>query len=257
MQVDTTEKSKKKVFGVILTYNCASFLPDVYQRIPKEYFDDIIVADDASSDNTMQVAKSLGLKAFTHPHGGYGGNLKFALRKAVELGAESMIELHGDGQYDFFSVQYAIPKLEQGADLILGNRFYKFFQPWKDNMSLIRILGNLTLSAIGRFGLWITPPDLFTGFRAYSKRFVETVDFANGTDDYFFSFEIIALAKYAGLNIDWVPARCYYDKEHTSMNLWKGMLEIYQTPHAVIHYWLALLGDKHGIFRDQIRIKKS
>lgn len=245
---------KKKIFGVILTYNCASFLPEVYARIPKESFDGIILADDASSDRTMEVAQELGINAFTHPHTGYGGNLKFALRKAVELGADCMIEIHGDGQYDLFSVEPTIPKLEAGADFILGNRFYKFFQPWRDNMSLIRFLGNITLSTVGRWGLWIKPFDLFPGFRAYSKRFVETIDFANGSDDYFFSFEIIALAKYAGLTIDSVPTRCYYGQEHTSMNLWKGLLEIYQTPHAVVQYWLALLGWKRGIFRNQKRL---
>ncbi|MBI5138668.1 MAG: glycosyltransferase family 2 protein [Candidatus Vogelbacteria bacterium] len=242
----------KRVFGIILTYNCALFLPEVISKIPKEYFDIIIVSDDDSSDNTMDVAKQLGVQAFTHPHTGYGGNLKFGLNKAVEMGADHMIEIHGDGQYDLFSVPLAIPKLNAGVDFILGNRFYKFFQPWKDNMSLIRILGNLTLSTIGRFGLWIKPLDLFPGFRAYSKRFVETIDFANGSDDYFFSFEVIVLAKYAGLVIDSVPARCFYNKGgHSSMNLWKGMLEIYQTPHAVLQYWLALLGWKRTILKNQ------
>lgn len=242
------------MFGVILTHNCASFLPEVYARIPKEHFDRIILADDASSDDTMKVARELGIEAYTHPHGGYGGNLKFALRKAVELGADCMIEIHGDGQYDFFSVAYAVPKLQGGTDLILGNRFYELLQPWRNDMSIIRILGNYSLSLVGRIGLWITPPDLFTGFRAYSKRFVETIDFDNGSDDYFFSFEIIALSKYARLNIDWVPARCSYAGDHTSMSLWKGVLEIYQTPHAVVQFWLALLGWKRGVFTHQKRL---
>jgi glycosyltransferase involved in cell wall biosynthesis len=250
------QQQKKKIFGIILTYNCASFLPEVYARIPKEYFESVICVDDGSSDNIMAVAKELGISAFTHEHKGYGGNLKFALKKAVELGADCMIELHGDGQYDFFSIELAVPKLQKGCDLILGDRFFRFTQPWKDGMSVIRFCGNLTLSTIGRIGLWIRPFDLFPGFRSYSKRFVETIDFANGTDDYFFSFEIIALSRYANLNIDSVPARCYYKGEHTSMNLWKGVLEIFQTPYAVLLFWLAELGIKKGIFRDQRKIAK-
>ena len=90
---------KKRIFGVIMTYNCAGFLEKTLELLPRELFDTIIITDDASTDDTLNVAKRLGIPAFTHPHGGYGGNLKFGLQKAVEMGADAAIEIHGDGQF--------------------------------------------------------------------------------------------------------------------------------------------------------------
>ncbi len=250
------DENKKKLFGVILTYNCAPLLPGAYARVPKELFYAIICSDDGSTDDTTLVAKNLGLQTFINAHSGYGGNIKFALKKAVELGADYIIELHGDGQYDFFSIEPAIQKLINGYDFILGNRFFRLTQPRKDGMSLIRYFGNFLLSRLSKIVLGIEPPDLFTGFRGYSKRFVKTIDFSKN-DDYFFSFEIIAQARYAGLKIGAVPARCYYDKKHTSMHLWKGFLEIFQTPYILILYILAQLGIKRGIFATQKKINKN
>ncbi len=232
---------------MIMTYNCADFLEKTLRLLPRELFDTIIIADDASTDNTLEVAKSLGIAAFTHPHGGYGGNLKFGLQKAVAMGADAVIEIHGDGQF-VSSIPEAIQKLEQKYDLVLGNRFYKLLQPLKDRMSLVRYFGNLTLSLLGRIVLCIRPTDLFTGFRAYSKRLVESVDFSRGSDDYFYSFEIIALARYAKLKICQVPARCFYNQAHTSISLWKGFLEIGQTPFTLLLYVLARVGIRVGIF---------
>ena len=243
-----TRNNDKKIFGFILTYNCASLLKNAYDQLPKDLFDKIICVDDGSSDDVVRVAESIGIPLFTHEHSGYGGNLKFALKKSIELGADYMVEIHGDGQYDPFSIKLAMSKFDQEYDLVLGNRFFRFTQPLKDGMSLIRYFGNFLLSLMARLVLVLGPPDLFTGFRAYSKHLVETLDFSRGSDDYFFSFEIIAQARYAKLKICHVPARCYYNKEHTSVNLWKGFLEIFQTPYVLILYLLARVGIKIGIF---------
>ena len=92
-------ETNRGVFGIILTYNCAAFLEHTYSVIPKALFDQIIVIDDGSEDDALAVAAKLGIPAYTHEHGGYGSNLKFGLKKAAELGAEFIIEIHGDGQF--------------------------------------------------------------------------------------------------------------------------------------------------------------
>lgn len=240
--------SNKKVFGMILTYNCAAFLEHTYRVVPKNLFDTVIVIDDGSTDDVLNVAGRLGIPAYSHPHGGYGSNLKFGLKKAVELGAQFIVEIHGDGQFAS-SIPAALERMGEGCDLVLGNRFYDMQRPLQDGMSLIRYCGNFTLSALGRMVLGITPLDLFTGFRAYSRRLVEVVDFTHTSNDYFFSFEVIALARYAHLNICQVPARCYYNQAHTSISLWKGFLEIAQTPYTLLLYLLARAGIRLGIFR--------
>lgn len=235
------------IFAIILTYNCAHFLENTYKVIPKDIFERIIVMDDASSDDTMAVAERLGIEAYTHEHGGYGGNLKFALNKAVELGAEFIVEIHGDGQFAS-SIPTAIEMHRSGHDMVLGNRYYDMLQPLRDKMSLIRYFGNLTLSSLGKFVLGLDQVDLFTGFRAYSKQLVEKCDWTNTCDDYFFSFEIIVLTRFANLKVGHVPARSFYDQDHTSISLWKGFLEIVQTPYTLLQYLLARMGIRVGIF---------
>ena len=134
-----------------------------------------------------------------------------------------MIELHGDGQYDFAAVPLALNCLKEGCDLVLGNRFHSMLQPLRDGMDLARYLGNIFLTTVGRLGLGIPTRDLFPGFRAYSRKFVETIDVAGMSKNYFFSFEIIAQARYMGLKICQIPVRCDYKGEHTSMKMSKAI----------------------------------
>ncbi len=231
-----------------MTYNCAKLIEGVCRQLPKELLDQVICVDDESKDDSVAVARSMGIPTFTHPHTGYGGNLLFGLRKAIELGGTHMLEIHGDGQYDVTGIPSAIEKLDAGCDLVLGNRFYNAWQPFKDGMSLIQYSGNRFLSLLGRVGTQIPLTDFFPGFRAYSSRFVETLDFSKNSKDYFFSFQIIIQAQYHALRICDVPIRCDYRKEHTSISLPKGIWAIFQTSHAIFLYWLALCGIKRGIF---------
>jgi glycosyltransferase involved in cell wall biosynthesis len=243
------QKKDKKVIGIIMTYNCAPYIARAYDRLAKELFDEIICVDDESTDDTVSVAEKLGIKVFTHPHTGYGGNLLFGLRKAKELGGTSMIEIHGDGQFDPSGTPLAIQKIEEeGCDIVLGNRFHNFFGPLRDGMSPIRYFGNLAFSTFGRVAVGLRPMDLFTGFRAYSRRVVETIDFSNNAQEYSFSFQILAQAKYCGLKFDQVPTRGDYRTSHTSMSLWKGVGAIFLTVRTALLYWLALIHIKRDIF---------
>lgn len=255
------ENKNKKVIGIIMTYNCSPAIESLYKRIPKNLFDEIICVDDASTDNSLQVAKNLGIPAFTHPHTGYGGNLLFGLKKAVEMGATHMIEIHGDGQYDLASVAPAIAKLSSGYDLVLGNRFYKMSEPLNDGIDLLRYFGNIFLSLIARVGLGINARDFFPGFRAYSSRLINTIDFSNSSENYFFSFELIAQTHFLGLKIDWVPTHCNYKGYHNSMKVSKGIPAISHTIKTVILYRLATWNIKRGIFaplkRESLNIRQS
>jgi len=93
-----TSAPAQRIIGVIMTYNCAGLVARAFRNIPRECFDEIICVDDGSTDDTVAVASRLGISVFTHPHTGYGGNLFFGFRKALEMGATHIIELHGDGQ---------------------------------------------------------------------------------------------------------------------------------------------------------------
>ena len=238
----------RKIVGVLMTYNCASMVVAAFRNIPQKYFDEIICVDDGSTDNTLAVVEQLGIPVFPHPHTGYGGNLLFGLRTALDRGATHVIELHGDGQYDFSAVPGAVERLAAGCDLVLGNRFHDIVQPLRDGMDPVRYLGNIFLSSFARVGLGIPTRDLFPGFRAYSRKFVETIDVTQTMQNYFFSFEVIAQARYCGLVISQIPVRCDYRGEHTSMKLSKGFPVIAHTLYTVLLYRLARMNIKRGIF---------
>src|SRR4051812_7300123 len=99
-----------KAVCVILAYNCANVLENTYRRIPKDSIDLIILCDDGSTDRTLEVAKRLGIETYTHKNLGYGGNIKYSIQKSIELGADYIVDLHGDGQYDPTVIPAALKK---------------------------------------------------------------------------------------------------------------------------------------------------
>lgn len=239
-----------KIIGMIPAYNCAHLLPRAYARIPKEYFDDIIIVDDGSTDDTLLVARQLvGSRAFTHPHSGYGGNIKYAIRKALELGADFMIEIHGDGQYDPGNIPAAIEKIKnERPDFLLGSRFTSLLQPLRDKMSLVRYLANLGMSFIDRLVLRIPLSEFHQGFRVYSKNLIETVGLEGTSDDHLFSFQIIAKAAYCGLKVREIPVRCNFADDHTSISLRRAVVYALQTFGVLGLYLAAKLGFPTRLF---------
>lgn len=238
-----------KAACVILAYNCGRFLESTFRRIPAGAVDRVILVDDGSTDDTLEVAKRLGIESYTHGHLGYGGNVKYSIRKGVELGATFIVDLHGDGQYDPAVIPAAIAKAREGYDLVLGSRFIDPKQPLRDGMPMIRYLANIGLSAIERFVLGLPAVTEFhTGFRVYSKRLAEEVALDRASDDFLFGFEIIAQAHFCGLRIGEVPIRCNYKKEHTSISIPRSTLYAFQTFKTLALYLLAKIGFNVPLF---------
>lgn len=247
-----------KIIGMIPAYNCAHLLKKAYEQVPKEHFDDIIVVDDGSTDDTLKVAQTLGVKVFTHPHLGYGGNIKYAILKALELGADYMIEIHGDGQYDPSNIPDAIKKIKTGNyDFLLGSRFTDILQPLRDKMSLVRYSANLGMSFIDRLVLRIPLSEFHQGFRVYSRRLIETVGLENTSDDHLFSFQIIAKAAFSKLRVGEIPVRCDYSGEHTSINLRRSVVYALLTFGVLAQYLFSKAGFPSRIFRRAVEIKSA
>jgi len=229
----------KKSVCVILAYNCGHLLENTYRRIPSGSVDRIILVDDASTDNTLEVARRLGIESYTHEHLGYGGNVKYSIRKGLELGAEYIIDLHGDGQYDPGAVPLALAKAREGYDLVLGSRFFDIKQPRRDGMPWSRYLANIGLSAIERFVLGLPVTEFHTGFRVYTKNLAEAVALNVSSDDFLFGFEIIAQAGFCNLKIGEIPIRCNYKAEHTSISIPKSIIYAFQTFKTLALFLLA------------------
>lgn len=238
-----------KIIGVLMTYNCEDFVQNAINQIPKNEFDEIICTDDGSTDNTIDIIKKNNIKFIKNDHLGYGMNLHAGMKKAFELGATHVVELHGDSQYDFSYVKDMKQKFNDGYDLVLGNRFFNYKEPLKNGMPIYIYVGNIFLTMLGRVGLGINNDDLFQGFRGYSKKLFTEINTRNFNQDYRFSYEIIAQAYYLNHKISSVPTKCNYKGEHTTMPLRRAIPCIIHTLKIGLHYRLAKIGLKFSIFK--------
>src|ERR1044071_17344 len=199
--------TRPRIIAIILAYNCGSMLGRAYEKIPKDLVDDILVMDDGSKDNTSEVARGLGLKVFRHePNRGYGGNLKQGLLQARNLGADYVVEIHGDGgQFHPSALVPALDLMKKDVQLILGSRFQHPMQALRNGMPLIRFVANRFLSFFDRLVLRLPLTEFHTGFRIYGKKLLNTIPYEKNSNDYLFSFEIIAQAAYYRLPVGEVP----------------------------------------------------
>lgn len=240
--------SKKKVIGVILAYKHASFLEDLYKKLPLDVLDQVIISNDESGDNIAEIADKIGILCFSHPRVGYGGNMKFGFKKAVDMGADYIVEIHGDGQYDISFIKPAIEKMKEGNDLVLGSRFLDMRQPFRDKMPFVKYLANVSLSFIERLVLGVHISEFHTGARVYSKVAIESVDVDHTSNNFLFGFEIIAQIIYHKFNIGEVPVRCYYGREHTSINYKNSIVYALQTFYVLFLYLIAKVGINTKLF---------
>jgi len=245
-------KKKPKIIGVILAYNVAPMLPRAMERIPHHLLDDLILMDDGSKDGTYEVAKKLGIKSFRHvPNRGYGGNLKAGIEQALKMGADYIVEIHGDGaQFNPVSIKYALPYMQEGkAQLILGSRFTVPGKARENGMPLIRFLANRGLSFFDRAILGLPLTEFHTGFRIYGRRLLETAPIVNNTNDYLFSFEIIAQAAYYHFDVKEVPVEADYKAEHTSHSIKGASWYAIRTFYVLTAFLLAKCGIYNKLFK--------
>ncbi len=234
---------KPRIVAVIMTYNCARLVSKAYEKIPKDLVDDIIITDDGSRDNIEAVVAKLNVPFFRHtPNRGYGGNLKEGIRLASQRGADYIVEVHGDGQFDPGALRLAMPYIQEGHDFILGSRFQNATQALKLGMPVIRYLANRGLSFFDWLVLRLPFTEFHTGFRIYRRTFLERVAWAVNSDDYLFSFQIIAQAAYAQARVAEVPVEADYTTDHTSHSLSGATKYAFQTFAVLGQYLLAKFG---------------
>jgi glycosyltransferase involved in cell wall biosynthesis len=194
--------------------------------------DEIVLVDDCSRDRTADVARGLGLVVFENARNlGYGGNLKVCLDTALARGATVVIEVHPDDQYDPSAIPEALVAIRQGNALVLGSRFTAPGLALSHGMPRWKYVANIGLSLIARLVLRTPLSEFHTGFRAYHRRLLERVDYHANANDYLFSFEVIAQARFAGMPIGEVPVTCRYYEGVTQIGF-----------RASVRYSLGMLG---------------
>lgn len=224
--LEKPEPRKKKVVIVLPAYNAAKTLKRTLQDIPRRSADEIILVDDASKDNTVEAAKRLGLKhIFRHEvNKGYGGNQKTCYAKALELGADIVVMLHPDYQYDPKVIPDLIAPIKEGrADAVFGSRMMKG-GALEGGMPLWKHSANIILTALENIVLGTYLSEYHSGFRAYSRRLLETVRFLDNSDGFIFDTEIIVQILFHNLKIEEIPIRTRYFDEASTITFWPSVI---------------------------------
>jgi glycosyltransferase involved in cell wall biosynthesis len=215
-----SEASSEKIVVVMPALNAARTLRWTVSLIPRHVVDEIIVVDDASTDGTVEVAHELGVRLIWHPHNvGYGGNQKTCYLEALRRGADVVVMLHPDGQYEPTLIPTLIePILEDRADLVLGSRLAEPGMALAGGMPRYKYVANRTLTAIENRVLSTGLSELHTGYRAFSRRVLLTVPFLRNSLDFSFDSEILMQAAHFGFRIAEVPARSRYFEDASTIS---------------------------------------
>src|SRR5437667_6747496 len=220
--------TSRKPFVVIVmpAYNAAKTLEDTFRRIPEGYYDEVIVVDDFSRDDTTELAKRLNLKAIRHPHNvGYGGNQKTCYMEALRDGADIVVMLHPDGQYDPAIIPEMIRPIQEGrADMVLGSRMMVPGAAARGGMPAWKRAANRFLTTMENLALGREFSECHTGYRAYSRRFLETVPFLRNSNGFVFDAEVIFQAVQFDLPVVEVPISTRYFKDASSVGFRAGVV---------------------------------
>jgi len=207
-------RRKKKIIVVMPAYNAEKTLERTLHDIPREWVDDIILTDDCSRDGTVALARRLGLKVFVHSRNrGYGGNQKTCYTQALKMRADIVIMVHPDHQYDPRLIpQLVLPLINGECDAVFGSRMLGG-HPLEGGMPKWKYLANIFLTALENAVFYMYLTEYHSGLRAYSRRFLETVNFPVLSDDFVFDSEIIAQGVTHGMRIREIPIETRYFPE--------------------------------------------
>lgn len=212
--------NKPKVIVIMPAYNAERTLEKTYREIPRDYVDEIILVDDASKDHTVEIARKLCLEVIVHSKNkGYGENQKTCYINALNRGADIVVMVHPDYQYDPAAVPHLIKPIADGeVDIMLGSRMYYKRDALKGGMPIYKFISNIFLTTLENivFGLSLT--EYHTGSRAYSRRFLNSIDFLALSDGFIFDTEIIANAVRSGFKIGEVPIKTRYQGDSSCIS---------------------------------------
>jgi glycosyltransferase involved in cell wall biosynthesis len=242
--------SGDRVVIVMPAYNAALTLEDTFRRIPAGYYDEIVVVDDHSRDQTTELATRLNLKAIRHPHNvGYGGNQKTCYMEALRDGATIVVMLHPDGQYDPAIIPEMIRPIREGrGDMVLGSRMMVPGGARRGGMPLWKRIANRFLTTMENLALGRRFSECHTGYRAYSRRFLETVPFLRNSNGFVFDTEVIFQAVHFDLPVVEVPISTRYFTEASSVGFRAGVVyglgTLWTAVRFLLHRWRVVPCDK-------------
>jgi len=217
--------AKPKTVVVMPAYNAAATLEHTLRDIPAGVADEIILVDDASADETAELSRRLGLTTIVHESNrGYGANQKTCYDAALDAGADYVVMLHPDYQYDSRLVPHLVGFLKSDdCDVVLGNRMRTRREALADGMPPYKYLANRALTIIQNVLTGQNLSEWHTGYRAYTRAVLETVPYHRNTDDFAFDSEFLAQCVYFNFRIGDVPVPVRYFAEASSIGLRRSL----------------------------------
>jgi glycosyltransferase involved in cell wall biosynthesis len=209
--------TRPKVVVVMPAYNAARTLRMTYAELPHDSVDMVILVDDGSTDDTVRVARDLNLKLFLHDRNyGYGANQKTCYAEALRAGADIVVMVHPDYQYDPRLLPDLTQPIQLGeTDVVLGSRL-KSGTALRNGMPWWKYVSNRFLTEVENWVFSLKLSEYHTGYRAYRREVLETVNFALNADKFIFDQEIVAQIVEAGFRIAEVPVPTRYFAEASS-----------------------------------------
>src|SRR3954451_6665623 len=211
-----------KIVAIMPAYNAGRTLEQTVREIPGGSIDECIVVDDVSADSTVEIARKLGLRVFLHRENqGYGGNQKTCYVEALKTGADIVVMLHPDYQYDPKKIPDIVrPIVEGRADLVLGSRMAYALA---GGMPFYKRLSNrfLTWCENKIFGLGLS--EYHTGFRAFRRSLLITTPFILNSNDFIFDQEIVAQAVWFGARIEEISVPHRYFPEASTIGFGRSV----------------------------------
>jgi glycosyltransferase involved in cell wall biosynthesis len=245
-------KTDARIIIVLPAYNAAKTLEKTYADIPKEKVSKIILVDDVSQDQTVEVARALGLSVVIHiQNRGYGGNQKTCYLEALKEEADVVVMLHPDHQYDSKLVPELVqPILDGKADMVMGSRILNG-HALEGGMPFWKYLANRILTTVENVIYRTKFTDCHSGFRAYSRELLTTVPFLLNSDDFVFDSQMIAQAVYMGFRVEEISVQARYFPEASSVNFKVSTIYGIKTVAVMLRFILQRLGVIHSRFFDR------
>ncbi|MBI4550078.1 MAG: glycosyltransferase family 2 protein [Candidatus Omnitrophica bacterium] len=221
-------------------YNASKTLRETYEKVPRELVNEIILVDDASRDDTFAKAQELGIFALRHQHNlGYGGNQKTCYTEALRRGADVVVMIHPDGQYDpSFLEPIVQPIIEGRADVVLGSRMLNRQKALEGGMPVYKFISNIFLTACENLVLGQRLSEYHTGYRAYSRKFLETIPYMRNSNDFVFDTQVLVQASHFRMRIAEIPVTTRYFTEASSVGCWTSVVYGLKTLATLFQYLL-------------------
>ncbi len=226
-----------KVFIVMPARNCAKTLERTYNEMPKEFRKHVVLVDNASKDNTLEIAKKPKLATIKHEVDmGYGKSIKDGYNFSLKSGADIIVVFHPDNQYDGKKLPHLIkPITDNKADFVMGSRWlgdsFRGMPPYK-------IIGNRILTIIQNIILGTNMSELHSGMVACSRKVLETIPFDLNFNDHAFASDFVAQVKAFGFRLAEIGIPTRYFKEASSVNFIQGTVYSIKTVLTLVAYIL-------------------